>query len=64
MVTFSELVKLVDRFILDHGMDPLVKTDLLDLMQKAVEYGEGKDQSKIGGILSSAVKMFMSRGKE
>lgn len=64
MVDFAELAKLVDRFLLDHGLDPGIKSNLLDLVQHAVSYGESKEQSKIGGILASAVRMFMDRGNK
>jgi hypothetical protein len=64
MVTFSELSKEADKFCTQYVKDQTPATfraDLLALMQKAVEYGEQKDQSKIGGILTTVVKSFMGK---
>jgi len=66
---FADLVKKVDAFVDKYG-DPTrsqdrakMKADLLDLVQSAVEHGEGKDQNKITGILVKGIKAFMG-GKE
>lgn len=64
MVTFSDLAEDMEEFIKRHsghiaGGDMMFRKDVLKLVQKAVEHGEGKDQSKIGGILTSAVQMFL-----
>lgn len=56
-----DLVNRIDRFIETHGgqKSAAMKADLLELVQKAVEHGEGKDQSKISGILIKAAKAFL-----
>lgn len=58
-----DLVNRIDRFVEVHskgGQGPeRMKADLLELVQKAVELGEGKDQNKIVGILVKAAKAFL-----
>ena len=53
----SELVKQIDGFVSKYGgtQSEKMKADLLDLIQRAVEHGEGKNQTNIAGI---AVKAF------
>jgi hypothetical protein len=60
-----DLVNRIDRFVELHGgpKPAAVKADLLELVQKAVEHGEGKDQNKIVGILVKAAKAFLPGSK-
>lgn len=63
-----DLVNRIDRFIEIHGMSNpstkgSMKADLLELVQKAVEHGEAKDQGKISGILVKAAKAFWPGSK-
>jgi hypothetical protein len=60
-----DLVNRIDRFIETHGGPHPVamKVDLLELVQKAVEHGEAKDQGKISGILVKAAKAFWPGSK-
>jgi hypothetical protein len=62
---FAELVKQVDDFMSKHSQVTNLKmrNDLLDLVQKAIEHGEAKDQNKITGILVKGIKAFMG-GKD
>jgi hypothetical protein len=61
----SELVKKIDAFVLKYGgsTPDKMKSDLLDLIQTAVEHGEAKDQGKITGIIVKGIKAFMG-GKD
>lgn len=66
VTTFADLAKLVDGFVSKYGVvgadrDKL-KADLLELVQKGIEHGEGKDQTKISGIIVNGIKAFMGRG--
>jgi len=63
-MTIAELVKAVDEFVEKH-QPPGVKSvaggmreDLLRVVQRAVDYGEGKEQSKISGIAFKLIKML------
>jgi hypothetical protein len=60
-----DLVNRIDRFIELYGgpKAPAMKADLLELVQKAVEHGEAKDQGKISGILVKAAKAFWPGSK-
>lgn len=64
-----DLVNRIDKFMYDWGRqasntDPeRMKADLLELVQKAVEHGEGKDQNKIVGILTKVAKTFWPGSK-
>lgn len=64
-----DLVNRIDRFMEAHGgqagnvKGSAMKTDLLELVQKAVEHGEAKDQGKISGILVKAAKAFWPGSK-
>jgi len=61
-----DLVERIDHFIDIHGNHDTkikMKADLLELVQKAVEHGEGKDQNKIVGILVKAAKAFWPGSK-
>lgn len=63
-----ELMKEVEKFLSTYavtGSDKeKMKSDLLDLVQKAVDHGEGKDQNKLTGIISGVVKNFFGGKKE
>lgn len=61
---FADLVKKIDVFTAKYGgSNPdKLKSDLLDLVQSAVDHGEAKDRNKITGILVNGIKAFM--GKE
>ena len=62
-----DLVNRIDRFMETHAKTPggnsAMKADLLELVQKAVEHGEAKDQGKISGILVKAAKAFWPGSK-
>ena len=64
-----DLVNRIDKFMYNWGgaasaKDPeKMKADLLELVQKAVEHGEAKDQGKISGILVKAAKAFWPGSK-
>jgi hypothetical protein len=64
----ADLVKKIDTFLERHSRDDAsrkgMKSDLLDLIQTAVEHGEAKDQNKISGILVKGIKAFMGGGKD
>lgn len=64
----TELVKQVDAFIERYGTTgsdkAKMKTDLWELVQKAVDLGAEKDQSKISGIVGKVIKSFMGGGKD
>lgn len=67
MTNFVDLVKLVNGFCDKYavaGDKDKMKADILELVQKAIEHGEGKDQTKISGIIVSGIKAFMGRGKD
>jgi hypothetical protein len=59
----TDLVKAVDKFVANYGMTgsdkEKMKTDLLDIVQKAIDHGADKDQNKISGILVKGIKAFM-----
>lgn len=63
MVTFTDLVKEIDAFVgnFEPTMRDQVKKWVMPLVQKAVEHGEAKDQSKIAGILTSVAGMFLGK---
>lgn len=60
---FSELVKKVDAFAAKYGgtSPEKMKAELLDLVQSAVDHGEDKDQGKIAGIVTKAIKGIFGR---
>jgi hypothetical protein len=60
----SDLVKKIDGFVVKYGgqNQDKMKSDLLDLVQTAVEHGEAKDQNKITGIIVKGIKAFMGGG--
>lgn len=61
----TELMKQIDAFTVKYGSgNPKMKDDLLDLIQKAIDVGADKDQSKISGIVGKVIKTFMGGGKE
>lgn len=62
---FSDLVKEIDQFVMDHGQTggKKMKDDLLQLVQKAIEHGEAKDQNKISGIVVKGIKALLG-GKD
>lgn len=62
----SDLVKKIDGFVAKYGGNApdKLKSDLLDLVQSAVDHGEQKDQNKISGIIGKVVKSFMGGGKD
>ncbi len=64
---FADLVKKIDVFLERYSKDDPsrkgMKSDLLDLVQSAVEHGEAKDQNKITGIIVKGIKAFMG-GKD
>ena len=64
----AELMKDVDKFISKYGTTPAdkdqMKSDLMDIVQKSVELGEGKDQNKITGIATGILKQFFPFGKK
>lgn len=64
---FPELTKKVDVFLERYSKDDPsrkgMKADLLDVVQAAIEHGEGKDQNKISGILVKGIRAFMG-GKD
>jgi sulfur relay (sulfurtransferase) DsrC/TusE family protein len=62
-MSFSELVKYIDAFCQKYKFEPSVRADLVDLVQKAIEHGEAKEQNKIAGIAVKALKAFMGGGK-
>jgi hypothetical protein len=63
----TDLMKQVDVFVERYSRDDAsrkgLKNDLLEIVQKAIELGEGKDQNKISGIIVKGIKAFMG-GKE
>lgn len=62
----ADLVKKIDAFVAKYGGNApdKLKSDLLDLVQSAVDHGEQKDQNKISGIIGKVVKSFMGGGKD
>ncbi len=64
-----EIVKLIDAFVRKYygsateNEKDKMKSDLLDLAQKAMDLGAEKDQNKISGILVKGIKAFMG-GKD
>lgn len=65
---FADLVKKIDAFVDKYNAPSSadrmkMKSDLLDLIQTAVEHGEAKDQNKITGIVVKGIKAFMG-GKD
>lgn len=62
----AELVKRIDAFVAKYGGNApdKLKSDLLDLVQSAVDHGEAKDQNKISAIIGKVVKSFMGGGKD
>lgn len=60
---FAALVKEIDDFLAKHNSSgsPKMKADLLELVQKAIEHGEGKDQNKITGIVVNGLKAFLGK---
>jgi hypothetical protein len=60
-----DLVKKIDGFVSKYGgSNPdKMKSDLLDLVQEAVDHGEAKDKNKISGIIVNGIKAFMGGGK-
>lgn len=63
-----ELMKEVDKFMdrnVPSGTAPefreRVKVELLELLQKAVDHGEGKDQGKITGVVTGIIKNFWKK---
>jgi hypothetical protein len=61
-----DLVNRIDHFIEVHGgqkPQAMFKADLLELVQKAIEHGEAKDQGKISGILVKVAKSFFPGSK-
>ncbi len=65
---FSDLVKKIDAFVERYARADAsskgMKSDLLDLVQTAVEHGEAKDKNKITGILVNGIKAFMGGKKD
>lgn len=62
----SDLMKQIDDFMTKYGnpgASAKMKSDLLDIVQSAVEHGEAKDQNKITGIIVKGIKAFMG-GKD
>lgn len=59
-----DLVKQIDGFVVKYGgtAPDRLKSDLLELVQKAVDHGEGKEQGKISGIAVKVIKAFMGGG--
>jgi len=62
-MNFQELVKHLDGFVEKHKIPSSVRIDLLDLVQKAVDHGEAKEQNKIVGIAVKALKTLMGGSK-
>lgn len=69
----ADLMMEVDRFVDKYALSPAaldkehkarMKSDLLDLIQKSVDHGEGKDQNKITGIATGILKQFLPFGKK
>lgn len=60
-----DLVKKVDALVVKYGgQNPdKMKSDLLDLIQEAIDLGAEKDQNKISGIIVKGIKAFMG-GKD
>ena len=60
---FADLVKHIDQFVSDHGQTggKKMRDDLLQLVQKAIEHGEAKDQNKITGIVVGGLKALLGR---
>lgn len=65
----TDLIKKVDVFVAKWGANKTqadtdkMKSDLLDLVQDAIDHGADKDQNKISGIIGKVVKSFMG-GKD
>lgn len=63
----TDLMKQVDTFLERYSKDDPSKkgmrNDLMEIVQKAIDMGEGKDQNKISGIIVKGIKAFMG-GKE
>ncbi len=62
----SELIKHIDGFVAKYGgtQPDKMKADLLELIQKSVEHGEGKQQSNVAGIAVKALKALIGVGKD
>jgi hypothetical protein len=60
-----ELMVEVDKLAERHSKDPAgqkaLKSDLLELVQKAIDLGEGKDQNKITGIATGVLKSIFGK---
>lgn len=63
----TELMKQADSFLNKYAANLTdrngMKNDLWDLIQKAVDLGADKDQSKISGIVGKVIKSFMGKGE-
>jgi hypothetical protein len=64
---FADLVKHVDGFLSKYAVTgndrEKMKIDLLDLIQRAIEHGEAKDQNKVSGIVVRGIRALMG-GKD
>jgi len=62
---FVDLIKQIDALAAKYGgsAPDKMKSDLLELVQKAIEYGEAKDQNKITGIVVKGIKALLG-GKD
>jgi hypothetical protein len=64
----TDLMKSVDQFLERYTKDDPsrkgMKEDLMELVQKAVDHGEGKDQGKIVGVATKLIKGFFGSKKD
>ena len=67
----ADLIKKIDGFVTKYGPGAVggdrdkdkMKSDLLDLIQEAVDHGEGKSQTNYAGIAVKALKgLFGGKG--
>jgi len=67
-MNLMDLMKKSDAFLERYSRDDAsrkgMRNDLLDLIQSAVELGEGKDQNKITGIATGIIKSFFGKKPE
>jgi hypothetical protein len=65
-VNFADLVKEIDGFMSAHGQTggAKMKSDLLELVQKAIAHGESKEQNKISGIVVKGLKALIGGSKD